>query len=139
MNILVFKTSSDATMERLFEQLGSGSNITCLIQSSTLKRYRKRYPHVNFLDIRQEGFYDLPSEVIQTISNEKYDQVYVTFSGISGHNYGNIIQILTLLCYDAAFFYNCNGNRTEIPRENMLRDWFWHIYIRVATFILRLL
>ena len=91
--ILIFKTSVDATMKRLFQELG-GQDIDCLIQSSQVGRYKAQYPYINFIDICQESFYDLPAEVTDKIVSKTYDKVFVTFSGINGHNYGNVFIIV---------------------------------------------
>ncbi len=64
--ILVFRTSVDATMERLFCELGR-CDIDCLVQSSQFTRYRETYPYINFMDIRREDFYDLPFEVAKVL------------------------------------------------------------------------
>lgn len=134
--ILVFKTAADATMRRLFHDLKNRS-VDCLIQSSQIARYREEYPYINFIDICQEGFYDLPAEVIRMISEKKYDQVYVTFSGIKGHNYGNVMELLIKVHFKKAFFYNCNGDRTEIPEQNMIIDKLCRVYIAFVSFLYR--
>lgn len=132
--ILVFKTSTDATIKKLLDEMGK-KDIDCLIQSSLVGRYQAEYPAVNFIDIRQEGFYDLPPNVIDMISLKKYDQLYVTFSGIKGHNYGNVMELVDKLDYKNAYFYNCNGDRIEIPRKNIIKDTLCWIYIKWIGFI----
>ena len=132
--ILAFKTSTDATIKRLFQELGQ-EDIDCLIQSSQLNRYQEEYPVINFIDIQQEGFYDLPFEVIGKISSKTYDQIYVTFSGIKGHNYGNVMELVDKVAFKKAFFYNCNGDKIEIPKKNRLKDSICRIYIGWIGFI----
>lgn len=133
-NILVLKTSTDATMKRLFHDLKE-ENIDCLIQSSQMERYRTEYPKVRFIDIRQEGFYELPSDVISEVSGKTYDQLYVTFSGITGHNYGNVMELVSKVKFRKAFFYNCNGDKTEIPKPGLIKDTLCRAYIKVISFI----
>ncbi len=36
---------------------------------------------------------------VYRICSKAYDQVYVTFSGIKGHNYGNIMELLDKINY----------------------------------------
>lgn len=127
--ILIFKTSTDATMKRLICELDK-QEIDCLIQSSQIDRYKAEYPNIKFIDICQEGFYDLPLEIINRISSKLYDQVYVTFSGIKGHNYGNVMELVSKVDYKSAFFYNCNGDKTEIPRKNLIKDTLCSLYIK---------
>jgi len=132
--ILVFKTAADATMKRLFHDL-KRQDIDCLIQSSQVARYRVEYPSIHFIDICQEGFYDLPVEVIKTISEKSYDQLYVTFSGIKGHNYGNVMELVSKVHFKKAFFYNCNGDKAEIPEPNLVKDKLCRAYIAVVSFV----
>lgn len=132
--ILVFKTSTDATIKKLFREM-EGKRIDCLIQKSQFDRYRTEYPHINFIDIGQEGFYDLPSGVIDMISRQTYDQIYITCSGREGYNYGNVLRLIEQVNYKSAFFYNCNGDRMEIPRGNMIKDMVCRIYIGFTGFI----
>lgn len=133
-DILVFRTSADGTMKRLFEELGE-KNIDCLIQTSQLERYKSQYPNINFIDIRQEGFYELPTEVVKQITEKRYGQLYVTFSGVSGHNYGNVMRIVSKIDSSYACFYNCNGERVEIPKKNVWKDFLCRLYIEGIKFV----
>jgi len=133
-NILIFRTSADETVERLIGELGE-KNIDCLIQSSQITRYREKYPYIDFIDICQEGFYDLPDKVIKKIAETKYDQLYVTFSGIKGHNYGNVMGLVSKVHYKNAFFYNCNGEMKEIPRQNVIKDLCCRAYIEFVSLL----
>jgi len=126
--ILIFKTSTDMTMKRLFHELRE-KDIDCLIQSSQINRYRIEYPYINFIDICQEGFYDLPFGIVDEMRQKIYDQVYITFSGIKGHNYGNVMELVSQMNFKRAFFYNCNGDRTEIPQANKVKDMICRFYI----------
>lgn len=132
--ILVLKTSTNATMKRLLQDLKK-EKIDCLIQSSQIDRYRVEYPKVYFIDIRQEGFYDLPADVIGEVSEKIYDELYVTFSGINGHNYGNVMELVSKVHFRKAFFYNCNGDKTEIPKPNLIKDMLCGAYIKFVSFI----
>ncbi len=135
--ILVFRTSTDTTIKRLFHDLGK-ENIDCLIQSSQWERYKKKYPNINFIDICQEGFYNLPIKIIDMISKKRYDQLYITFSGIRGGNYGNIMEIVEKINFKNAYFYNCNGEKIKIPKKNKIKDLFIRIYIKFISLIYRL-
>ena len=132
--ILVFRTSTDTTIKKLFQEL-DGKDIDCLIQESQVDRYRTEYPYVNFIDICQEGFYDLPAKVINMISRQTYDQVYITFSDKEGYHYGNVLEVLERVNYKSAYFYNCNGDRMEIPGKNVIKDTLCRIYIGFTGFI----
>lgn len=132
--ILVFKTAADGTMKRLFHDL-EREEIDCLIQSSQIARYREEYPSVRFIDICKEGFYDLPPEVMKAISGKNYEQLYVTFSGIKGHNFGNVMELVAKVHFNKAFFYNCNGDRVEIPRQNVIKDRLCRAYIGFVSFL----
>ena len=136
-NILVFKTSTDATMERLFHTLGDLGSIDCLIQASQIDRYRSIYPNVHFVDIEREGFYDLPTYVLEQIYGKEYDELYVTFSGISGYNYGNVMSIVEHVRSKACFFYNGNGERIAMPTMNRWKDFLLKCYIVLMDWIYR--
>lgn len=131
--ILVFKTSTDATVKRLFVDLGK-AHIDCFIQTSQIDRYKAEYPYINFIDICQEGFYDLPPEVVHLMRKKIYGQVYVTFSGVNGHNYGNVMELVDKVNFKSAFFYNCNGDRVEIPKKNVIKDMLCRLYIKWIGF-----
>lgn len=135
--ILVFKTAADATMKKLLFEL-KDMDVDCLIQSSQRKRYKAEYPNVNFIDIGREGFYSLPDEVTKILSKKKYDQVYVAFSGIKGHNYGNVMELVAKTDFKKAYFYNCNGDRIEMPKQNMVKDMLCRVYIALISFIYEL-
>lgn len=135
--ILVFRTSADATMKRLFHEL-RGKDIDCLIQSSQIDRYQIEFPYVNFINIYQEGFYDLPSQIMTQISTKSYDQLYITFSGIKGHNFGNVMELVSKVNFKHAFFYNCNGAKIEIPKKNIIKDTLCSLYIKWIGFIYEL-
>ena len=137
MNILVFRTSSDETMRRLFVELGDMHIIDCLIQSSQFERYRVKYPKINFIDIQQEAFVDLPRTLLDSISKKHYDRIYVTVSGEVAHNYGNVMQILAHLRSRSSCFYNCHGKQIEIPKRNLWKDTFWNLYIHIADWVYR--
>lgn len=132
-SILIFKTSVDATVKRLIHELGE-QEIDCLIQSSQVEKYEAEYPYINFIDILQESFYDLTREVTDRIVSKKYDKVFVTFSGINGHNYGNIMELVSKVNFKSAFFYNCDGDKTEIPRYKPLKDVICRLYIKWVGF-----
>lgn len=121
-------------MEKLFFEL-KNRDIDCLIQSSQIERYREEYPYINFIDISQETFFNLPDEVIRRISENNYDQLYVTFSGIKGHNCGNVMGLVSKVHFRKAFFYNCNGDKTEIPKQNIIKDMLCKVYIILVSFV----
>lgn len=130
VTVLIFKTSTDSTMNMLLEELkDSDYDIDCLIQTSQVERYKALYPRVNFIDIQAKGFYDLPSDVMDKVGQRKYDQLYVTLSGVAGHNYGNVMSIVSKIVYKEAFFYNCNGEKITIPSPNFLKDFICRVYI----------
>ncbi len=118
-------------MKRLFQELEElEKNIDCLIQSSQIDRYKTEYPYINFIDIHQEGFYDVSFNVVHEMCQKTYDQVYITFSGIKGHNYGNVMELVSKVNFKKAFFYNCNGDKVVIPKKNALKDTLCWLYIK---------
>lgn len=75
-------------------------DIDCLIQTSQVERYKALYPNINFIDIQAEVFYDLASAVMDKVRHIRYEQLYVTLSGIVGHNYGNVMSIVSKIVYN---------------------------------------
>ncbi len=138
MHVLVLKTSTDTTMQKLLNELCNDTNkqIDCLIQSSLVIRYQKEYPDINFIDICKERFENLPSDVTSMVTNKKYDQLYITLSGVNAYNFWNVMELVNKIRYKTAFFYNCNGVKMKIPRKNIIKDtlckwyinWFRRIY-----------
>lgn len=132
--ILVLRTSADNTMNRLFNEI-KGNDVYCMIQSSIVKRYSELHPEVKYIDIKREGFYDIDQEIISGLKKVKFDEVYVTFTGVIAHNYGNVMTIVEQLNYKKAFFYNCNGERTEIPKFNVVKDFLCRVFIKICEVI----
>lgn len=132
--VIVLKTSTDATIYRLFEEI-KDNEIFCLIQSSQIDRYRKMYPDIKFIDIQKEGFYDLSEEVMLSIDGITFDELYVTYSGVVGHNYGNVLAIVDKINRKKAFFYNCNGNRVEMPVFSKMRNFLCRVFIKICELI----
>lgn len=138
MKILVLKTSSDTTIQKLFKELdGVGEkDIDCLIQSSQVDRYRKEYSDINFIDIHRERFDNISPEIMELISEKFYDRLYITFSGVNGYDFWNVIEYASKVCYRRAFFYNCNGEQAEIPRKNIIKETLVRLYIKWNDFII---
>lgn len=140
MKILVMKTSTDTTVQRLFEELDKIENkeLECLIQHSQVERYQKMYPYINFIDIRRERFENLPIYVINKISKKRYDKLFITFSGVHGYNFWNVMELVSGIHFRQAFFYNCNGEKLQIPKKRILKDLLCKAYINWIIFINRL-
>lgn len=134
--VLVLKTSSDNTMQRWFKEYSNQNNqIYCMIQSSQLPRYKKLYPDINYIDIKSEGFYNIADSVMKHVCSQEYDMVYVTLSGIVGHNYGNVMEIVKQLKFKQAFFYNCNGEKIVMPKMNVICEFICRLYIKCVEII----
>ena len=135
-NILIFKTSADETVHRLLAEL-ENENVFCLIQSDGYERFCQRYSKVHFIDIQKEGFYDLPKEVKDQMIGKRYDELYITFSGLTAHNYGNVLEVAAQCSFEVAYFYNCKGERIRIPAHHPLKEWLIRSYIRFVEFFYR--
>lgn len=129
--ILIIKTSSDKTIKKLLEEL-VGCEVTGIIQEGLLQIYQGEYPTVKWIGIRDESFYEIDNELIKELSKNVFDEVYITLSGVVGHNMGSIIGIIENLRFKKAYFYNCNGNRVSIPKPNFLKDLICRVYINLA-------
>lgn len=131
-NILIFKTSTDVTIQKLFHELAGEENkdIDCLIQHSHVKRYQEEYPYINFIDIQGERFENLSLEIMEKISKKLYDMVYVTLTGTNAYGFWNVISIVSKVRFKKGFFYNCNGEKMEIPRKNIVKDTICRLYIK---------
>lgn len=135
-NILIFRTSADATIHKLIDELKKNRDreIDCLIQSSQLQRYKADYPYINFIDIRGERFENLPLDVIELICSKRYNNLYITLTGEKAYNFWNVIEIVNKVRFKRGFFYNCNGQKIEIPGKNILKDTICRLYIRQSKF-----
>ena len=134
--ILVLRTSTDFTIMRLFKELDC-DDVDCLIQSSQLQRYRDMFPNVRFIDIKSEGFYDIPYEIISSISNIVYDQIYIAFSGFVGHNYGNVVELVNQCSYRKLFFYNCDSEKIQAPQYGILEEKLILLYMKIVRMNIR--
>ena len=132
--ILVLKTSTDATMHRLFEEI-KDNEISCLIQPSQIERYVKMYPDIKFINIQKEGFYDLSREVMLNIDEVLFDELYVTYSGMGAFNYGNVMEIVERINRKKTFFYNGNGDRVEIPVFGKMKELLCRVFIKICELV----
>lgn len=131
--ILVFRTSADRTIQKLFHELDQTGdmNIDCLIQSSKVQKYKEEFPNINFIDIEGEKFENLSSEIMKMISKKVYDRLYITLTGVNAYNFWNVMKIVSHVHFKKGFFYNCNGEKTKIPRENIIKDTLCRLYIKL--------
>lgn len=130
--VLVFKTSTDVTIQKLLHELAEGKNkdIDCLIQHSHVKRYQEKYPYIHFIDIQGERFESLSSEIMEKISEKSYDRVYVTLTGTNAYGFWNVMGIVSKVRFKKGFFYNCNEEKMKIPRKNIVKDTICRLYIK---------
>lgn len=132
--ILIFKTSTDATIKKLLNELGK-KDIDCLIQSSQIAKYQEEYPYINCIDIHQERFENLPVEVTNEISKKRYDYFYLTLTREDGYNFWNVIRLACRVRFKKAFFYNCNGKKIKIPKKSVIGDMLYRMYVRWVELI----
>ena len=134
--VLVFKTASDAIMERLFTELQSKEcEKICLIQTSLKEIFQKKYPEISFIDIKKEGFYDISDEVLQSVEETKLDKIYIPTTGVRATNFGNIMEICNKLCYKELIFYNSNGEESVVKKKGVFIEWLINIYIRLIELL----
>ncbi len=129
--VLVFKSSANDTIIKLFGEL-SGQEVYCLIQDSQIEVFRNRFPGIKFINIEKEAFYDVAPSVLEIVSKISFEEVYVTFSGLEGFNYENVLSLVKELHYQKAFFYNANGDRTIIPKDNIFFEKLIRIYLMIG-------
>lgn len=130
--VLILRTSTDATIRKLIKELRETerNEIYCMVQSSQFQRYEEDYPDIKFIDICGERFEDLPLDVVDSIRSKRYSSLYITLTGEKAYNFWNVIEIVSKVRFKRGFFYNCNGQMTEIPRKNILRDTVCRLYMR---------
>ena len=73
----------------------------------------------------------MPLDVLDMISRKKYNELYITLSGIHGYNFWNVMELVNGLRFRKGFFYDCNGKRLQIPRKNTIRDTLCRLYIKL--------
>lgn len=121
--ILILKTAKNEIVERCFEE-NKNDKIVCLIQSSVIGDFRKRYNNVEFIDIKRESFNELPEEIYEYFKRENFDKVLIPLSGKFAHNYGNVIYVVSKIRFKEAFFFYKDGITTRIPRNGVIVDAF---------------
>lgn len=136
--VLIFKTASDAIMERLFTELQSlQCEKICLIQTSLKDIYQKKYPYILFIDIEKEGFYEIPKEVLLLVQKMKINKIYIPTTGVRAINFGNIIELCNKLCYKELIFYNSNGEESIVRKKGAFVEWLIKIYIGLIELLYR--
>ena len=138
MNTVVFATSSDYTLMKLLDELNdSGRQVSCLIQSSRLNKYVLLYPGIKFIDIHEESFYSLSESTLDLIKKISWDELYIVFSGRYASNYGNVLDIVEQCTYKHGYFYNCEGEKTEIKKDGAILTFLIGIYIAFIGLVYR--
>ncbi len=132
-SVLVLKTSGDETMERLFAALGNEHEIDCLLPSDQVDKYCSLYPKIHFIDIQQDGFYELKDGLPVDIEKKQYDRLYVTLTGKTGYHFENVLQFVKKIRSRYACFYNSDGEELVIPPPNFMKDFFWRAYIMIIN------
>lgn len=130
--VLILRASTDETIRKLINELKKSGNkeIDCLVQNSQFRRYKTDFLDINFIDIHRERFKDLPSEVMESINSKRYDSLYITLTGEKAYNFWNVIEVVSKVRFKKGFFYNCYGEKIEIPRINILKDTLCRLYIK---------
>ena len=137
-NILIFKTSSENVLIKLFEDLKDiKGKKYCLIQSSLIKIFQKKYADIEFLDIQQEGFYNVSQDIMSSIKQKYFDKVYIPATGPRPTNFGNILKIVNDLDCGEIVFYNCSGEEKTVKRKSKLEEKFIRGYIKLVQFFYR--
>lgn len=137
-NILIFKTASDVVLKKLFIELkNKEAKKYCLIQSSLINNFQKEYKDVEFIDIQQEGFYNISDNVLEVIQNILFTEIYIPTTGPRAMNFGNILEIVCSLNYKKIIFYNCNGERNIIKKKSQLEEKLIRLYINLINLIYR--
>lgn len=134
--VLIFKTASDAIMERLFTELQSKEcEKICLIQTSLKEIFQKKYPEISFIDIQKEGFYDISDEVLQPVQEMNLKKIYIPTTGVRATNFGNIIELCNKICYKELVFFNSNGEESVVKKKGVFIEWIINIYIRLIELL----
>lgn len=134
--VLIFKTASDAIMERLFTELQSKEcEKICLIQTSLKEIFQKKYPEISFIDIQKEGFYDIPDEILQPVQEMNLKKIYIPTTGVRATNFGNIIELCNKICYKELVFFNSNGEESVVKKKGVFIEWLINIYIRLIELL----
>lgn len=132
--VLIFKTASDTVMNGLLSTMEDAvCDKYCLIQSSLLSRFKIKYPNFKFIDIQQEGFYDIQQEIIDNIKQIYFNTIYIPVSSVRAINFSNIIEIIGKLNYEQIVFYNCNGEEKVIKKMSKLQEWIIKQYIYIVS------
>lgn len=135
-NVLVFKTAVDFVTDGLFDFLGSKDiKIYCCIQSSSISRYSAMYPNVHFIDIKRDGFYDIPEDVIAYLQKIAFEKIYIPTTNVKAYNFGNVIELVDRLDYKIIEFYNCKGESCIIYKMSKIKEYCIKIYIKILKIL----
>lgn len=137
-NILIFKTASDNVMNRLLNELQKQRSFKyCLIQSSTLNSYYSKYEDIKFIDIKQEGFYNISDDIVKSLSQKKFEKIYIPITGVRANNFGNVIEICNKLHFNELVFFNCDGEKSIVRKKSSFIERLIKVYINVIEFLYR--
>ena len=137
-NVLILKTASDVVLHKLFEELkNEDSKKYCFIQSSLINKFQKEYVEIEFIDIHQEGFYNISDSVLEEIKKISFAEIYIPTTSPRAINFGNILDLVCNLNYEKIIFFNCNGEKKEIKKKQKWEEKIIKLYILLIQIMYR--
>ncbi|ENK1242706.1 hypothetical protein AB2063_000828 [Clostridium botulinum] len=120
-NILIIRSADIKTMNKLIEYIKvnnkNDNNVYCLIQKSSIIDFKKKYPHINYIE-KEDGFFNYKDfkKNIQLISNLNsiyFDEVYIPSSTVDFPNFQETFMIASKLNTNKNILFNCYGDVNE--------------------------
>ncbi len=128
----MLKTAKNEIVEKCFQDNNNKSNkMVCLIQSSIIDEFRKRYKEVDFIDIKRESFYDLPEQINEYLMHQEFDKLLIPLSGKTVHNFGNVMDVVRTIRFREGYFFYSDGKTIRIPNYGVVLDSLISVLISV--------
>ena len=128
--ILVLKTAEEKVMQKLLLEVKEKEEMYCLVQSSALDVYKRKYPDFNVLDIAGESFTEQTSEY-HGLKQMKFETIYIPSSTPYFRNFDNVFFMVDRLNYEKMVLYDCNGNKRVMKQKNGLGSILESVLVKV--------
>lgn len=117
-SILTFRCASHDVMKKLLGELEL-DKVICLVQESSLERYKKEYPNVKVISIKQEYFNYNDFKKLK-IKFGNFNKIYIPSSTQSFSGFEEIFDIIDSLKYRLLILYDCNGKKSITKNSGLL-------------------
>lgn len=128
-NSLIIRSASMETMDKLIKYLkenNKNDNIYCLIQKSSIKDFKEKYSHINYID-KEDGFFKYKNykhnlNLKTKLRSINFDNIYIPSSYINFPGFEDTFMIASKINSKKYILFNVDGEVQE-QKLNFVSLW----------------